>query len=94
MTDANTHPKMASNADAMTAVSQLPPAIGSQPMAAIDAFRQDARVRQDPPSPRTGHPYLESMIFMREHSSMYKAPFDSPKRQLNREAAFNSLRGI
>ena len=42
MTDANTQPKMAANADAMTAVPQLPPAIGSQPMAVNDAFCQDA----------------------------------------------------
>ena len=48
MTDANAQPKMASNAEAMTAASQLPPATDSQPMAASGAFRQEAWMVRDP----------------------------------------------
>lgn len=54
MTTANAQPRMASAADAMTAAPQLLPAIGSQPMATIDAFRQDVRMRQDPGLPDDG----------------------------------------
>ena len=42
MTIANAQPRMASNAEAMTAAPQLLPATDSQPMAASGAFCQDA----------------------------------------------------
>ena len=48
MTDANAQPRMATNAEAMTAAHQLLPATASQPMAASGAFRQDAWMRRGP----------------------------------------------
>ena len=48
MTTANAQPRIASDTEAMTAAPELPPAIDSRPMAAINAFRQDAWMHQDP----------------------------------------------